>query len=82
MPCEEQATNWVEEHRDRFFSLHAASDLVDIISYQYTDDCYDLADEHMIDNSDLLLVVGSNLDICYGANYAKKIGIKVIIYNY
>ena len=46
MPYEEQSTNWVEEHRDRFFNVHAESDNVEIISLQYTDDCYELADEH------------------------------------
>ena len=76
MPYEEQSTNWVEEHRDRFFKLHADSDNVEIISHHYTDKCYDLADEHMIDDSDLLLVVGTHID-CYGASYAKKNGIKV-----
>lgn len=76
MPYEEQSTNWVEEHRDRFFRLHADSDNVEIISHHYTDDCYELADEHMIDDSDLLLVVGTHTD-CYGASYAKKNGIKV-----
>ncbi len=76
VPYEEQATNWVEEHRERFFNVHAESDNVEIISHQHTDDCYELADEHMIDDSDLMLVVGTHTD-CYGASYAKKNGIKV-----
>ncbi len=33
MPYEEQSTNWVEEHRDRFFKLHAESDNVAIVSH-------------------------------------------------
>lgn len=77
MPYEEQSTNWVEEHRERFFSLHTASDRIDIVSYQYTDDCYDLADEHMIDDSDFLLIVGSNADSCYGGGYAKSHSVKI-----
>lgn len=76
MPYEEQSTNWVEEHRDRFFRLHADSDNVEIISHHYTDNCYNLADEYMIDDSDLLLVVGTHTD-CYGAYYVKENGIKV-----
>ena len=76
MPYEEQSTNWVEEHRDRFFRLHADSDNVEIISHHYTDDCYEHADEQMIDDSDLLLVVGTHTD-CYGASYAKENSIKV-----
>lgn len=48
MPYKEQSTNWVEEHRDRFFAIHADSDYVEIISNRYTKNCYGLADEHMI----------------------------------
>ncbi len=81
MPYEEQSTNWVEEHRDRFFRLHSESYNVEVISHHYTNDCYELADEHMIDESDLLLVVGSSID-CHGAKYARGIGIEVITYNY
>ena len=77
MPYEEQSTNWVEEQRERFFNIHAESDNVEIISNWYSDDCYDLADEHMIDDSDLVLVVGSNSDKCYGTSYARKHSIKI-----
>ena len=77
MPYEEQSTNWVEEHRDRFFAIHADSDHVEIISNWYTKNCYDLADEHMIDDSELLLVVGSNIDKCYGTRYAKSHSVKI-----
>ena len=76
MPYEEQPTNWVEEHRDCFSKIHAESDNVDIISHQYTDNCYELAYEHMIDNSDLLLIIGS-YNNCYGSTYAKKRGINI-----
>lgn len=76
MPYEEQSTNWVEEHRERFFNLHAKSDCVEIISGSYVENCYMLADEFMIDESDLLLVVGSHIN-CYGAGYAKSQDVKV-----
>ncbi len=76
MPYEEQSTNWVEEHRNRFFRLHAESDNVEIISHHYTDDCYELADEHMIDESELLLVVGTEQE-CYSVLYAKNQGIVI-----
>lgn len=76
MSYEEQATNWVDEHRERFFNLHAESDHVETVSNYYSDDCYDIADEFMIDDSDLLLVVGSDTK-CYGAWYAESEKIKV-----
>ena len=78
MPYEEQSTNWTEEHRDRFFTVHKESDHVKLISHKYTDNCYDIADESMIDDSDLVLVVGADTN-CYGASYAKRNGKNIVI---
>lgn len=58
MPYEEQTTNWTEEHRERFFDLHAQADNIRMISTHFTDDCYDRTDKYMIENSDLLLIAG------------------------
>lgn len=77
MPYEEQSTNWVEEHRDRFFAVHADSDHVEVISNQYTEDCYELADEHMIDESDLVVIVGSPDQNNSLRKYAESMGVKV-----
>ena len=77
MPYEEQSTNWVEEFRDRFFALHARADSVEIISDWYDEKCYNRADEHMIDDSDLLLAVGNNTQNCYGTKYAQSHNIRV-----
>ena len=77
MPYEEQSTNWVEEHRDRFFTVHADSDHVELISNQYTEDCYELADEHMIDESDLVVIVGSPDQNDSLRKYAESTGVKV-----
>ena len=77
MPYEEQSTNWVEEHRDRFFAVHADSDHVELISNQYTEDCYELADEHMIDESDLVIIFGSPDQNNSLRKYAESTGVKV-----
>ena len=77
MPYEEQSTNWGEEHRDRFFAVHADSDHVEVISNQYTEDCYELADEHMIDESDLVVIVGSPDQNNSLRKYAESMGVKV-----
>ena len=66
MPYEEQATNWVEEFRERFFDIHAQADSSKIISHQFIPECYDMADEYMIKHSDLLLVVGTHPYRMYG----------------
>ena len=77
MPYEEQSTNWVEEHRDRFFAVHADSDHVELISNQYTEDCYEMADEHMIDESDLVIIFGSPDQNNSLRKYAESMGVKV-----
>ena len=77
MPYEEQSTNWVEEHRDRFVAVHADSDHVELISNQYTEDCYEMADEYMIDESDLVVIVGSPDQNNSLRKYAESTGVKV-----
>lgn len=77
MPYEEQSTNWVEEFRDRFFDLHAQADSVEIVSNQYDEDCYDLADEYMADNSELLLIVGKFNERAYRHNRVRFKGIEI-----
>lgn len=77
MPYEEQSTNWVEEHRSRFFRIHAEADRVKIVSNLYSIECYDLADEYMIEKSDLLLVAGNAAPVLYGVRYAKHKNIAI-----
>lgn len=79
MPYEEQSTNWVEEFRDRFFDLHARADSVKIVSEQYDEECYNRADEYMMDNSDLLLVVGKNEQETYICKYKLETNENIII---
>ena len=80
MLYEEQSTNWVDEHRECFFDIHAESDHVELISNKYTDYCYELADEYMIDNSDLFLVSGTTSN-CYVTFYAMRRGVKIDNFN-
>lgn len=77
MPYEEQSTNWVEEYRKRFFSVQAKSNHVEIVSYQYSDDFYDRADEYMIDDSDLLLIVGTKHIGTHCLKYESDSGVDV-----
>lgn len=72
MPYEEQATDWNEEHRERFFNVHARADKVIMISNYYTTDCCDLADIHMIDDSDMILIVGDDTMELFGSKYARE----------
>lgn len=58
MPYEEQASDWCEEHRDRYFKVHSKADDVIMANTQYCGDCYAEADDIMLDESDLLAVFG------------------------
>jgi len=58
MPYEEQSTNWSEDIRNRFFHIHEYADRVCIVSNHYTPICYECTDKFMIENSDILLLVG------------------------
>lgn len=75
MPYEEQSTNWAEELRDRFFGIHARAESVEIVSTQYDEECYRRADEFMIDEADMLLIVGSRSGQDHIHALAKKNGI-------
>ena len=78
MPYEEQAKDWYENQRDRYFSVHDLADDVYMLEKQYYEDCYDDANEYMIDQSDLLLVFGckNSGDFLHNVKYAKENGIE------
>lgn len=75
MPYEEQPVEWTEEQRERFFSAHISADNVVMISNYYTSNCYDLADIHMIDDSDIVLIVGNSKTKLFGDKYAREKGV-------
>ena len=77
MPYEEQSTNWVDEYRESFFNVHAHSNHVELISRHYNENCYKQADEYMIDDSDLVIIVGKADQNDSSGKYAKSIGVKV-----
>ena len=57
MPYEEQAVNWSEEQRDRYFAVHEKADTVELLSYHYYDGCYKDADRIMAGRSDRTVVI-------------------------
>ena len=74
MPYEEQANDWYEDQRERYFSVHSLADDVYMLTKQYYDDCYDDTEEYMIDQSDLLLVFGCKQtgDFLHSIKYARE----------
>ena len=74
MPYEEQAKDWYEDQRERYFSVHSLADNVHMLNTQYYDGCYDDTEEYMIDQSDLLLVFGykNSGDFLHSIKYARE----------
>ena len=77
MPYEEQAANWSEYHRDRYFAVHEAADTVEMVQAQYSDKCAETALCTMIDQSDLLIICGQMDDNSEILSYAKQQGVMV-----
>lgn len=79
-PYEEQAVNWCEEHRERYFKVHSKADSVVMASTQYCDNCYEYADNIMIDESDLLAVFGEKGKRPHAEKYAEENNVKIIYF--
>ena len=62
---------------DRYFSVHEMADSVKTAEKHYSEDSYDIADEIMLNDSDLLLVFGSPSDNLYAVEYAEKNNVRV-----
>ena len=77
MPYEEQSVNWSEEHRDRYYNIHAQSDSIVIANTRYHSDCYNDADKIMLDESDALVAFGNLQNKIYAAQYAEANGIDI-----
>lgn len=70
IPFEEQTTDWGENLRDRYFAIHEKADTVVMASNQYTPNCYNLADEIMAANSDMIFIFAEKLCPLHICSYA------------
>lgn len=77
IPYEEQCLRWCEEWRDRYYSVHQKADSIILSNTYYHINCYNNADEIMIDKSDMVLVFGKNEKTIYAEKYAKQKGVKI-----
>lgn len=80
IPYEEQAINWCEDYRDRYYKVHLRSDDVHLINTHYHHKCYADVDEIMASKSDLLLVFGEKYNKFYLTEYAAKYSVPMIYY--
>ncbi len=76
-PYEEQAVQWTEEHRDRWFRVHERADSVILAGTQYHPDCYSQADRMMIEKSDLLVICGKEDNLPDAVKYAEAQGVEI-----
>jgi uncharacterized phage-like protein YoqJ len=79
-PCEEQAINWSEDDRDRYYDLAAKCDKETLLQYHYTDDCMARRNRYMVDHSSALISAfnGTPGGTMQTVNYAKRVGIRII----
>lgn len=77
IPYEEQTTNWPEDFRMRYFNVHRTADSAELISAHFQEKCYNYADKHMIDESDVLIICGKAGTLSDAAEYARETGIRV-----
>lgn len=78
IPHEEQSTNWIEEFRDRYFQVQLLADSVTFVNTQYSSECYQEADEYMLQNSDLLYVFGRKQDCPDTVDAAKELKVEIL----
>lgn len=76
-PYEEQSVKWVESQRDRYFKIHAMADDVVLVNTQFHSECYQEANEQMVDESDLLVICGSEGSLPEIVQYAKQQSVQV-----
>jgi uncharacterized phage-like protein YoqJ len=57
IPCEEQAVNWPENDRERYFEIVAQADHETMLQYHFTWDCYQRRNRYMVNQSDYVLAV-------------------------
>jgi len=69
VPYEEQAKKWHKEVRERYYDVHEAADSVTVVATQYSEDCYQVANQFMLNRSVMLLTDGGN---AYLTDYAKS----------
>ncbi len=73
VPFEEQTTHWSHPERAMYFSIHEQADSIRYASRSFRPDCYKMADKLMTEESDHVVIYGTDrADI---ALYAKEKGI-------
>ena len=74
IPYEEQAVNWPESERERYFSIVAKADKETMLQYRFTRDCYQKRNRYMVNKSNYILAVwnGKNSGTSNTIRYAHQ----------
>ena len=81
IPCEEQASRWPEQDRERYFHLVEECDFETVVQHHYDRGCMLRRNRYMVDNSSLLIAAfdGTLGGTMYTITYAMKKGVEVEI---
>lgn len=78
--CEEQASHWTEQDRERYFNLVANCDQETMVQRRYDEGCVLRRNRYMVERSSRLIAVYSGLlgGTMYTISYAQKRGLDIV----
>ena len=79
-PCEEQAKNWSETDRNRYYQLISECDTETLLQSTYTNDCMLRRNRYMVDHASVLVAVfdGTFGGTLHTVNYALRKELEII----
>jgi uncharacterized phage-like protein YoqJ len=80
IPFENQAVNWSEDERERYYNLLACCDIETMLQTQYSKDCVKKRNKYMVKQSDVLITVYNGMlsSTMETVNYAKQLNKRII----
>lgn len=83
VPCESQPDRWSEALKQRYYRILNECDKKTVLQKEYTSDCMYKRNEHMVNNSDIVLAVwnGSGSGTSCTIKYAKEKGRRILVFN-
>lgn len=79
IPFEEQAKNWDETNRDKYYDILAQCDDVLMLNTYYRPGCYNQRNRYMVDHSSKMICYfdGSKSGTAYTVNYAEQNNLQI-----
>lgn len=80
LPCEEQASRWREQDRNRYFALIRQCDYEIMVQHHYDRNCMFRRDRYMVDHAAMLIAVYGGMlgGTMYTLTYAMRAGLEVV----